>query len=278
MDHGFDRREAPRRRLAGDTLERILAVDRADTPAVTTRRQLAEHDPPRPRLVPRCEIPYWFDDLVAQARADLNDAQRRAVDLHDRHREVASRLAATTTQLDRVTRETASERAELRAAAEAVSNVEVRHRIVERRLGEVPWRHRRALRRELNICDAELDTARSRLKDVTVRTSDDMQQYGSAWALHNEAVDDEHSLHLAAILDGWQLDPPTAAARVDALDTWRTWAAGRQVTAEHLDDAAAALAEWNHADVRRLVVSLAETGIEIPTARAMEPIGIDLDL
>ena len=55
--------------------KRILAVDRADIPAVTQRRQLAEQDQPplgsvRPReRLGRCEIPDWFDQVRDQTRS-----------------------------------------------------------------------------------------------------------------------------------------------------------------------------------------------------------------
>ena len=198
--------------------------------------------------------------------------------MHDRHTEVALRLLATAERLDAVTRQTEPERAELFETTEAVSNAEVRHRIVQRKLDEASWPHRRALRRELNACEVGLDSQRSHLGDVAARTSEATQQYKTAWALHQEAIDDAHSLHLATILDGWHLQPPTAAARVDALDTWRSWAAGRPLSNEHLDDAVATLAEWNHADVRLLIAGLAESGIEPPTSWSLEPAGNDLDL
>ena len=69
---------------ARDVLERILAVDRADIPAVTQRRQLAEqeHATPQPsrrwEQPGRCEIPEWFDPLRDQTRNELEEAEQRA--------------------------------------------------------------------------------------------------------------------------------------------------------------------------------------------------------
>ena len=63
---------------ARDVLEGILALDRADIPAVTQRRTLAHqvhgHEPAH---APRCAIPDWFEPLLAQARADLAAIQAR---------------------------------------------------------------------------------------------------------------------------------------------------------------------------------------------------------
>ena len=69
---------------ARDVLERILAVDRADIPAVTQRRQLAEQDHATPQpsrrweQPGRCEIPEWFDQLRDQTRKELEEAEQRA--------------------------------------------------------------------------------------------------------------------------------------------------------------------------------------------------------
>ena len=52
---------------ARDTLERIHAIDRADTPAVAQRRQLAASDRQPARTTPRCGIPEWFSAHRAAA-------------------------------------------------------------------------------------------------------------------------------------------------------------------------------------------------------------------
>ena len=59
---------------ARDVLDAILAVDRADIPATTQRRALAQSTPRQatadaPTLTPRCEIPDWFPAVLAEAQA-----------------------------------------------------------------------------------------------------------------------------------------------------------------------------------------------------------------
>ena len=63
---------------ARDVLEAILAIDRADIPAVTQRRTLAAQQPPtitRPAPTAprpgRCRVPDWFDEVLADARHAL---------------------------------------------------------------------------------------------------------------------------------------------------------------------------------------------------------------
>lgn len=64
---------------ARDTLERILANDRADLPAVSQRRELATQDhapaPSRPTLTPRCTVPPSFNDLLREAVTEVEDVQ-----------------------------------------------------------------------------------------------------------------------------------------------------------------------------------------------------------
>ena len=65
---------------ARDTLETILAFDRADIPAVTQRRTLAQQQPAeawrQPYAPGRCAVPEWFEPLLHGLRSDLD--HRRA--------------------------------------------------------------------------------------------------------------------------------------------------------------------------------------------------------
>lgn len=61
---------------ARDVLDTILAIDRADTPAIVIRRELAQHDQ-RPQPIARCETPHWFDAYLDQARHDLAHVQQQ---------------------------------------------------------------------------------------------------------------------------------------------------------------------------------------------------------
>ena len=67
---------------ARDVLDAILAVDRADIPATTQRRALAQSAPRQaapdvPTATPRCEIPEWFPGVLAEAQRALRDAETR---------------------------------------------------------------------------------------------------------------------------------------------------------------------------------------------------------
>ena len=107
---------------ARDVLEGILALDRADIPAVTQRRTLAHqvhgHEPAH---APRCSIPDWFEPLLAQAHADLAATQAR----HDAHAAERARLhqavVAAERRLRQVDAATAPDRDALAAAMQRVN-------------------------------------------------------------------------------------------------------------------------------------------------------------
>ena len=70
---------------ARDTLETILAFDRADIPAVTQRRTLAHQQPAEAWRQPsaparRCVVPVWFKPLLAELRGELKVAEQAVTD------------------------------------------------------------------------------------------------------------------------------------------------------------------------------------------------------
>ena len=119
---------------ARDVLEGVLALDRADTPAVAQRRNLSEqlHSsaartsvPPQPR----CAIPAWFPQFLDDARRNLADATTREAVSEAKHR-----------QLDA---EVASGRARVRQGRSRDRAISPRHRRGSRRRHRSPTSQRR---------------------------------------------------------------------------------------------------------------------------------------
>ena len=106
---------------ARDTLETILAFDRADIPAVTQRRTLAHQQPAeaagdnRPPTA-RCEIPEWFEPLRAGLRRDLYDAEQALTASEARRARLAAEATAAERDLVRIEAATAPARQALAAA------------------------------------------------------------------------------------------------------------------------------------------------------------------
>lgn len=119
---------------ARDVLERVLTNDRADVPAVTQRRTLAQ----QPRRAPR---PEEAEAQLATARRALVEARREAEPYLRAVRDAGMTMDAASSRVD-------SARAAMRGAA--------------------PWR-RPALTRTLRDASAELEVARAVLDDTTQR-------------------------------------------------------------------------------------------------------------
>ena len=92
---------------ARDTLETILAFDRADIPAVTQRRTLAHQQPAEaarqaPTPTGRCAIPEWFEPLLSELRRDLKVAEQAVTDSEVERARLAAAAAAARRDLARV--------------------------------------------------------------------------------------------------------------------------------------------------------------------------------
>jgi hypothetical protein len=106
---------------ARDTLETILAFDRADIPAVTQRRNLARQQPleaaqQRPKPTSRREIPQWFEPLRAELRDDLYDAEQALAASEAKRARLAAEATAAEHDLVGIESATAPARQALAAA------------------------------------------------------------------------------------------------------------------------------------------------------------------
>jgi hypothetical protein len=267
---------------ARDVLEQILSIDRADTPATRTRRELAEHTrtaAPAPRQ--RCPIPTWFDGVLTQARALLAGAQQRSAARAHREAVVEERLAAAKDHLSSIDRDTAPARSGLDEAERAARDAELALHASERRLDAAPRLHRRGRRHERDQAADRLTDAREHLAEVAVRTAPDVSRYEQAVTERNAADKAAHGLRIDAILEQWSVDEPTARQRVEALETWRSWADGKPVGTDQLVHTAEVLADLPDSSIagllcRQLKPSLPAKPVE--PAQHLEPsLGIDLD-
>ena len=110
---------------ARDTLERILAYDRADIPAVTQRRTLAEQQPhqPHPMRTTRCEMPAWFEPLRAELRGALASRSEEAAEAEVTADQLFAAVGPRDRDLIRIEAATAPARNALAAATNATNGV-----------------------------------------------------------------------------------------------------------------------------------------------------------
>ncbi|MFT4773386.1 MAG: conjugative relaxase-like TrwC/TraI family protein [Ilumatobacter sp.] len=210
-------------------LEAAIAIDRADIPATTHRRTLAA-TVPRSRARPRVKIPDWFDDLRATAQEQLRIAQQ-ALDGRNAERAADEKLAADARRdLPATKAAHAPFEEKVKAAQQAVGEARSDLRSTERESRASDRIHRRSGRRRVKAASDVLAVAEEhlliadQLAAPTRAPLDDLQKI----------IDDQRRFDSARrILDNWDhLDG--AAERAEALclalDGWKNWADGRDVS------------------------------------------------
>ncbi|MFN8023910.1 MAG: MobF family relaxase [Acidimicrobiales bacterium] len=234
-----------------EVLQRVLATDRADLPAVTHRRRLAERTPvAAPAAVPvpvqRCRVvePGWVNDWHSEVRAripaingllDTMTSERPALE----HAVATSRAsygrACALPGPDQHDRFQARRQANLDANAAAVARDRARN---------ATWRTRRTLERAA--------TRAAEHAAISGRHADHLDAVHQPIAEHAEAARVAHAKALARLDTHDQRALELRRYRADdtaldhAITTWRTWAAGHPVLGADLRSASEALAR--HAD------------------------------
>jgi hypothetical protein len=229
---------------AREVLERIVAVDRADIPAVTQRQRLAEQDhhdttPSRPQRRPRvgrCEIPDWFDQLRDHTRGELAEAEQRIrFNAADRERLQAD-LDAAQRDLDRLDRPTRRQRDQLAAAQHDLDDARLRHRLAVHRYETSGIRSRRHARRDLAAAENRLTWANHTLHQLQQQTSPDVDRYDRARHQVHGLSDELRHHAIRELIDRYTTTYriPHLSQRLDALDTWWRFATGDTIDATRL--------------------------------------------
>jgi DNA transposition AAA+ family ATPase len=227
---------------ARDTLETILAYDRADIPAVTQRRTLASQHPAevwRPPSSPagRCEVPEWFEPLLAELRGDVKIAEHEATASEAERGRLAAEERAARHDLVRIDAATAPARHALASATDAYEEAWRQHARAEHHLEFSGIRGRRAARRQLVEAKARLDRAVEHLQRTRHGTAPHVERYERARARVEEASVAVHRHGMRARLRRTFDQVPDLRRQVEALDTWGRWAGGDTMNVQRLGDA-----------------------------------------
>lgn len=264
-------------------LEAAIAIDRADIPATTHRRTLAEVVPrsgPRPRV----QIPEWFDELRATAEEKRRAAQQALTDRNAERAAGGRRVAEASHDLPAAEAAHAPFNEKVVAAKRVVGESQSALWNAEFELRKSGRVHRHSARREVEVATDILAVADDRLtraEELAVPTRaplDDLRKI----------IDDHRQFDSARrILDEWD-DLGGAAARASdlchAIDQWKHWADGRDARSADLVEIASILADHNELPgTGRLGESLARwadsQGVEIQRRRPQLPsieMGIEL--
>ncbi len=251
---------------ARDVLDGVVAVDRADVPAVTQRRELARQaspvitrQPQRPVQQGRCQIPDWFPPLLADARRELVEAEQSvAARSNERVRREAA-LAAAQRELARVDEATRPHRDALAADQTRATQARRAYEAAERRLGSVGRRGRREARRELDIAERIHERADAILERTQQRTAHHLESYDRARRAVEDAGTNLYHRDLAAQLDGNSRRLPGLQRLVAALDTWQHWSNGDTIDTKQILEAAHVLIRRDAKDHRGQCEALGDT-------------------
>ncbi|WP_420451167.1 MobF family relaxase [Ilumatobacter sp.] len=256
-------------------LEAAIAVDRADIPATTHRRLLAEAMPrsgPRPRV----QIPEWFDELRATAEEERRAAQH-ALDKRNAERAADERrVAEASRDLPAAEAAHAPFKEMVVAAKHVVSESQSALWKAESELRKSGRLHRRSARRDVEAATDVLAAANHRLaraEELAAPTRaplDDLRKI----------FDDNRNFDSPRrILDDWEdLEGVAVGANefCRALDQWRNWAYGRKASPADLAEVVSIFED--HQELSSLG-QLGETltrwvdlrGVELPRAELPPP-------
>jgi conjugative relaxase-like TrwC/TraI family protein len=227
---------------ARDVLDGIVAVDRADIPAVTQRRTLAQHQrghdiPTTAPVTPRCAIPDWFPTLLHDARNELAAAEQQHAARAVERQRLQDAAEAAEGILHDVAAATAPDRDAYAHAAARADTAHRDHASAKYQLTVAPRRHRRTARHNLDIAEQRLERADAYLERTRQRTRPTIDRYHQAQADRREAHDNVRYHDTADLLDDFHHPVDLHRRRVAALDTWQRWAIGGRVQVDDLREA-----------------------------------------
>ncbi|MEO8268030.1 MAG: MobF family relaxase [Ilumatobacteraceae bacterium] len=271
---------------ARDILQAIIASDRADTPAVTQRRQLAEQDH-QPRLQPRCQIPDWFNELHRDVASELGEAQRALEDSRAGQQQRAAAVQEAERCLAAATAMCRPFDDAVDAARDLVTHAQDARRLAQRDLDDSSIFGRRHARSQLAIADARLADANQTL-DVANELARPTNNTRTAARTNLATVRSDNQSH--QLLDRWHFLPERvddAQRRIDALSGWRDWAKGKTLSDRRIIDAVHGLNVDSAIDDTGAYAALANVihqwartnGLDVSRpAPTIEPAGIEIDL
>jgi hypothetical protein len=277
---------------ARDVLDGIVALDRADVPAVTQRHTLAQQSQHQQAAAapvsPRCPIPAWFPPLLADAQAQLARLEQREAERHRQRDRLEAATEAANHRFRTIEQDTAPDRDELWIAERRVDKARWKHAAAQRQLDASPRRVRRTARRSLEEAQSQLDRANSYVERVRERTAPSVDRYALTDRADAGRVLDLHDTRRQ--LDAMSHELPDARHRLDALNCWQRWANGHDLSPQELHDAVEVLAATRsrkpESDTTLGHQMIHDTGLihdsgltaARPSRTPVEPVTIDLEL
>jgi len=209
---------------ARDVLNGILASDRADTPAVTQRRDLAHQHPPTRSMQPRCEIPDWFHHLGHDLADRVNATRRELDEGRIRRAQVAVRITAAEQRLQVAHAAATPHLAAVDSSRMAVAAAEEARRSAARTLADARRLARRPAKEALARSEHRHANALQQHQAVADAAAPTLRELNTARLALSAAQ--EH-LRTLGIIDQWDHRPAQLDVLRhghDALAHWHDWA------------------------------------------------------
>ncbi len=215
-----------------DVLTQVLASDRADTPAIAQRRELAAQIPPivrAPELQPRCQVPDWWharrDDLVDAIGTVRRDLVAAEAARHERAgmfaiaRFNAGQAAVALRPYRHGRRDLVDRLTQAEATKQRAEETLSGSGLFERRACRVRLADASAKVEELGAAVDALDQRWKSRRDADYRANRRLNEVGESHQLRDR-LDQARKLpqRLALLTD-----------HLAAFDCWRDWAQGGQI-------------------------------------------------
>ena len=262
-----------------DVLTQVLASDRADTPAIAQRRELAAQIPPfvrAPELQPRCQIPDWWHTLRADTQASLIAVEADINKTIGEQDARAEQRRSARASVDRAFADLNPHRQTHNNASKRLDRAESTHHDAAAQLDKVGLRGRRTARQQLADATFELVDAQSAFESINAIWQPPRQTADRA-SRNYELLCETHDLQDR--IDGHRQLPErhqTLTQRVNALDTWHHWAVGGAVTAEAANLSVEVLGSGNDPCCRALADAICNVTPDLVAEREVSPIPLDL--
>ncbi|WP_395156723.1 AAA family ATPase, partial [Ilumatobacter sp.] len=247
---------------AREILRYVLSSDRADVPATTQRRLLAEMEraaaPHRPKRTIRCAMPSWFADLrsdVADQLAAANvevDVELQQVD--DAH----AGVAAAKRDLVAAQRAMAPFRPAIDQAQQVIDDAQKEVWSAHRRLDRAGRVKRPAARREAKQADEALTLAHDRLDEAKALAAPAQQKVDATGAVIDSGESSISTLRSVHHWSGHQTRRDRLVQLDVALLTWREWSVGGPVVDAELSSAIKVMKTHNDVELQQPLTHLAD--------------------
>jgi peptidyl-tRNA hydrolase len=262
---------------AMDLLGRVLATDRADTPAVTHRRHLAERQPtPAPGPRRRAVEPDWLNEWHSDVRERVPMIDRLLATMTNERPDLEQAVTHTRMAYDKARATPAPDQHDVFQARHQSNLDAADARIARYRASNATWRTRRTLERAASEASdrAAISTQHADQLEAAYRPAAERRETARVAHANAETQLEAHDRRVT-VLRGYRAED---IALDQAISVWRTWAAGHTITSPDLDHAARELARYTDTlpEARALLTNLAPEHPALhPTEQHLDRGGVD---